>query len=49
MRLTRVFLARKMREYEALRSEIEAVRQEISPRMRHMRISSGNQDDRCGL
>jgi hypothetical protein len=29
-RLTRAFLARKMKEYEALRSEIEAVRQEIA-------------------
>jgi hypothetical protein len=29
-RLTRAFLARKMKEYEVLRSEIEAVRQEIA-------------------
>jgi hypothetical protein len=28
-RLTRVFLARKVEEYEAIRAEIEDVRQEI--------------------
>jgi EPS-associated MarR family transcriptional regulator len=34
-RLTRAFLARKMKEYEALRSEIEAVRQEIASHETH--------------